>query len=333
MRLRIIVGQTKNLSLNDLTQFPERGRIFLQLIEKCNANGIDVDFGDVDYQKKADFELHFDFQFRKPTAAKNYLIQFETKNVNPKNIFINSWLSNKYNKIYSWDQISSKSPNQRFVHSMIPYSVPRDLLPVGDNYRIYKYLMISSNRNLVLPVESMNNGYAARQNVIRWFEEQQRDDLIVFGRGWDQQFQTVGSRWIRGDNLQKKQNFSHVNYGGIAASKFEVLAKSVFSICYENVLGNEFYYTEKIFDSLFCGSIPIYRPNKTVESLIPSDCFINSLQFKSISEMIGFCDNLSSSRVAEIRFNISQHVRNFDWYSISDDRFVDELLLTLLADS
>ena len=69
------------------------------------------------------------------------------------------------------------------------------------------------------------------------------------------------------------------SYRGPAKNKFEVLAKSRFCICFENAKDIPGYITEKLFDSLFAGCVPVYWGEPNIQNIVPSACFIDFRQF------------------------------------------------------
>ena len=56
------------------------------------------------------------------------------------------------------------------------------------------------------------------------------------------------------------------------------------------------YITEKIFDALFSGCIPIYWGAPDINHYIPSDCFVDRRQFSSSAKAIDYCLALTKSQ-------------------------------------
>ena len=62
-------------------------------------------------------------------------------------------------------------------------------------------------------------------------------------------------------------------------TKLEVLAAYKFTLAFENAIGED-YVTEKFFDPLVAGSVPVYLGAPNVERLTPGDhCYINTADF------------------------------------------------------
>ena len=51
------------------------------------------------------------------------------------------------------------------------------------------------------------------------------------------------------------------NYKGLAKNKVELLRETEFNFCFENIDGYHGYVSEKIWDALAAGCIPVYWPS------------------------------------------------------------------------
>ena len=110
------------------------------------------------------------------------------------------------------------------------------------------------------------------------------NEIDIYGSGWDKEY---ALREV---------------YRGRAVSKYATLSRYRFSLCYENssVPG---YITEKIFDCLFVGTIPIYLGAPDITEYIPKDCFIDRRDFKSYEELRTFLKSLSESEITAYKEN------------------------------
>ena len=84
----------------------------------------------------------------------------------------------------------------------------------------------------------------------------------------------------------------------------------MFNICVENIYNERDYITEKIFDSFFCGCIPIYLGASNISKYIPSNTFINMNDFKNLDEMLIYINNLSDKDIRNYLNNIKLFLRN-----------------------
>lgn len=115
--------------------------------------------------------------------------------------------------------------------------------------------------------------------------------IDLYGRGWD-----------RFDNKTIK-----TIYKGEVELKESVLRNYKFAIIFENSNNEPGGVTEKIFDAMASGCVPIYWGAPDVFKYIPENCFIDYTKFKSNLELIKYL-----SEVNEIEYKCYQdNIRNF----------------------
>ena len=89
-------------------------------------------------------------------------------------------------------------------------------------------------------------------------------------------------------------------YREACESKYEVLSRYRFSLCFENMTMKG-YVTEKLFDCLYAGAIPLYLGAKNIDSLIPREVYVDCHQFESWEEMSNKVLAMSEHEVGAIR--------------------------------
>ena len=71
-------------------------------------------------------------------------------------------------------------------------------------------------------------------------------------------------------------------------TKLDTIARYRFSLAFENSLSQD-YVSEKFFDSLIAGSVPVYLGASTIEAFAPADqCYINVNEFGSPRELADY---------------------------------------------
>lgn len=131
---------------------------------------------------------------------------------------------------------------------------------------------ISGNKTSKHPKEL----YSERENIYRYFEQNYPDCFDFYGTGWS------------------KSN--HPCYGGMVESKSIVYHNYKFAICFENMKDVNDYVTEKIWDCLTCGIVPIYAGAKNIQDYIPKECYIDYFEFKSYDELAHFLFNVDEQK-------------------------------------
>jgi hypothetical protein len=61
------------------------------------------------------------------------------------------------------------------------------------------------------------------------------------------------------------------------------------------------YVTEKIFDCLYAGTIPLYLGAGDISSYVPAEAFIDCCQFASWEDLRDFASALSQSKIDSMR--------------------------------
>lgn len=118
----------------------------------------------------------------------------------------------------------------------------------------------------------------------------------LFGAGWNKLFgrQSVSLAYLRNRGTLLRV------YRGSCQSKSQVLSRYDFSLCIENQAMNG-YISEKIFDCIYAGAIPIYIGAKDVLQYIPGDAFVDGRAFGDWTEMWTFLRSMSRQQRERIR--------------------------------
>lgn len=106
------------------------------------------------------------------------------------------------------------------------------------------------------------------------------------------------------------------NYRGYAASKYLTLSQYRYNLAIENSL-EDWYISEKIFDALLCGCMPIYYGSEKIFDLLPSDWFhfLPDLGPKSVKLAMNLAKTDSYLSVAENRAEIANMIdKKFSFY-------------------
>jgi hypothetical protein len=170
--------------------------------------------------------------------------------------------------------------------------------------------MINTNK---LPRLYWQELYTKRLEAVVCFQEFGEIDL--YGRHWDRMPVRVGKTWVPATARRLQEwtwkkwhgRFPHPIYSVVAAasrgpvdSKSETLSQYTFAICFENMV-LEGWITEKIFDCLFTGTVPVYWGAPDVEAWIPVECFIDMRRFSGFTELRDHLHSLSRAAIDDYR--------------------------------
>lgn len=118
----------------------------------------------------------------------------------------------------------------------------------------------------------------------------------LYGRGWNEWWSHRSMwppYWMHYKSLMSI-------YRGSCESKYEVLSRYKFSLCFEN-MAMKGYVTEKLFDCLYAGTIPLYLGAKDIEALVPVEAYIDCRQFASWEEMSNKVLSMTDAEVVAMR--------------------------------
>jgi len=110
--------------------------------------------------------------------------------------------------------------------------------------------------------------------------------LDLFGHGWHD-ISNLPPKRI--SNLRK---YLPNLYHGSVRDKIKTLRNYSFCLCLEN-MSYPSYVTEKIFDCLKAGTVPIYLGAPDIEEYVPVECFIHVSRFKSPQALFEYINNIS----------------------------------------
>ncbi|MCE7505174.1 glycosyltransferase family 10 [Polynucleobacter sp. IMCC30063] len=324
---------------------------FRVLKAQALACGIELHTLDVIHSqgKEPDFNLYIEsIPLITQGQGKNYLIRFETEltvQANADAVYLQ-----QFDGIFTWDKNLLEANPQSLIslglakaklHAMtIPNPLPAEFSPhqvvnLGFSARPQFCILIASNRHANRRDE--RELYSERVKAIRWFETNAPSDFVLYGHGWkvpQKRFGMLGKMRYR---LAKVPPFLmgkavFPSYGGPVNSKFTALSQARFSICFENARDIRGYLTEKIFDCLFAGCVPIYWGDPEVEKAIPKNCFIDFRQFQSYGALYSFLKDLSAEDYQAYQIAGQQFLASPQFQGFSSAAFAQKIIASIQHD-
>ncbi|MCL1856153.1 MAG: glycosyltransferase family 10, partial [Kiritimatiellaeota bacterium] len=130
--------------------------------------------------------------------------------------------------------------------------------------------------------------YHRRLQTLRYFEQNHPGELDLYGVGWERGtdlFQATAPalhRVLRRLHLTSLFPATrHAAWKGAVADKTATLSRYRFAFCYENTCLTPGYITEKIFDAMIAGTVPVYLGHPDTPCHIPHGCYIDRTRFPS----------------------------------------------------
>jgi hypothetical protein len=307
-------------------------------------HGIQLHTADINYKNSVipDFTLYIESIDFIPTASKkNYLILYETPLTVPRNSMFE--YLNQFDGIFTWnkelvqngfvDECGNVIEAKRFIEFYHPNPIP---IQCDDSFKSASFsdrkdfvCLIASNRHANINDE--RELYSERVRAIRWFEKHSPGQMKLYGNGWRVPQKRLGrlgkiryrlekiNRW-----LTLRQAFP--SYQGPITTKYPVLAQTKFSICFENARDIPGYLTEKIFDCLFAGCVPIYRGEQNVEKFIPRECFIDFRQFDNYDALNQFLSKITPDIFASYQTAAINFLKSTQFTPYSSESFAKTIV-------
>lgn len=113
--------------------------------------------------------------------------------------------------------------------------------------------------------------YTERRKIFDYFE-QYENHFDLYGYGWNKD--------------------EYHNYKGTVNDKAEIYHKYKFAIAFENIKDTIGGVTEKIYDCICAGVVPIYYGSKNITDYVPANVFIDYREFKTVKELHEYLQNM-----------------------------------------
>jgi hypothetical protein len=91
------------------------------------------------------------------------------------------------------------------------------------------------------------------------------------------------------------------NLEKLGLGKRKRLGEYKFVIASENFRGSKGYISEKIFDAILGGSVPVYFGEKKIADFIPKNSFIDASEFHSLEHLVKKLERMSEEEWQQIR--------------------------------
>jgi hypothetical protein len=185
------------------------------------------------------------------------------------------------------------------------------------------------------------NGYEERvrfiENYIHYFDGKPEWHFALYGAGWN--FPPKKSGYLShiffriNEQLAKLYNLNimkHSNrigsvWQGTIHRKEDVLSDSKFSLAIENVYYRDGYVTEKLFDCMRAGSVPITKGDPVTTFEIPRDLYINIDDFGNYSSLFRFLEHYNQKDYDRWLIKRDKFIMEESWNSGSSCRFAANL--------
>ncbi len=267
--------------------------IFSRLREELKKRGIALDVSAKVPFKEADFIFIAWFEWPKEMNPNARKILWQLESPSRLELPPSAETKKTFEKIFTYRR--DLADGKQIFALPIPYGYFAPLPPADDLMRDKK-MLVAQVAGCYLAGPS-DNIYLERFRAMYWFLKLHPDESAFAGRQCDKysylftpaELTAVGSH-LQGE-IDDKQAF---------------LKSAKFTLVFENARGQD-YVTEKIFDAMMAGTVPVYLGAPNITDFVPQNCFIDFSKFNSYEELYAF---LSTMNTADYRAYL-ENIRAF----------------------
>jgi hypothetical protein len=303
---------------------------FRSLRASFSEHGVRLDTQDVNAAagRTADFNLYIESR-DVTTDGANYLLRFEADVIVPRNA--DAQYLAQFAGVFTWQQ--DIVDGKRFIKMMLPNPLR---MPERFGFAERPDFCAAISANKVAALQDGRELYSKRVEAIRWFERHAPGRFHLYGLGWDKPPKRPG-RW--GKTVYRAEKVWHgvsrtpalPSYRGPVREKREVLERTRFCICFENCVVDD-YITEKIFDCLFAGCLPVYLGAPNIASFVPRECFVDMREFADFGTLVAYLDAMSESEYIDRQRAMVDFLQGPRFVPFSSQTFADTIVDKVLKD-
>ena len=240
---------------------------------------------------------------------------FEVVVVDPAMYRATPELARHFRTIYSWTSSDQLRPFVPDVPAVKPFRIPMPfdtvLEPHWSRTDRHGIILVNSNKRAAL---SDGELYTERLRALKHFSANGSIDL--WGRLWENGLGDLEAEF--GEAVRRSLR-------GPVDDKYEAMSRYRFAICYENMVLDG-WITEKLFDCLYAGVVPIYLGAPDIDDAVNPDCYIDARRFASYDEMQRYLDALSPAEYDRFRAAGRDYIASEQFRQFSPDAFADRFI-------
>ena len=302
---------------------------WVRLRERLAARGVPIDTADylAELGKSAanrdvanvyvSFGLHDAYQslVKRDDVLLNAFYLFEVIIVDPAMYAATPELARYFRTIYAWTSADQLRPFVPDVPALQPFRIPmpfdRAIEPHWSRRDRRGIILVNSNKRAVLSAGEL---YTERLRALKHFAANGSIDL--WGRLWETGLGELEAEF--GDAVRQ-------TWRGPVDDKHEAMSRYRFAICYENMILDG-WITEKLFDCLYSGVVPIYLGAPDVGDAVDPNCYIDARRFANYGEMQRYLDGLTEVEYEGMRVAGRDYLASAQFREFSPDGFADRFI-------
>jgi glycosyltransferase involved in cell wall biosynthesis len=245
----------------------------------------------------------------------NAFYLFEVIAVDPAMYQATPELARHFRTLYSWTNTDQLRPFVPSVPKMRQFRIPMPfdhaIEPHWSRRDRRGIIMVNSNKRAVLTAGEL---YTERLRALKHFAASGSIDL--WGRLWENGLGELEAEF--GDAVRR-------SWRGPVDDKHEAMSRYRFAICYENMILDG-WITEKLFDCLYAGVVPIYLGAPDIGDAVDPHCYIDARRFTNYDEMERYLGSLTDIEYDAMRIAGRDYLASAQFRQFSPDGFADRFI-------
>lgn len=338
-----------NLPINGVKNY---GYMFAELRRQLAGHGIDLATQDIHPPEESALVIGLDvvdfFQtYQRRPGQWLYLLLNE-----PATYYPEVWSKANhivFDRIFTYDYLLAdgiKYIHHYFAIDLDNYPPFQDVMEEEFNERKLLVLMAGMFQ-FTQPKPSSGSLLYIRYCTLRWFGQHLPQQFDFYSRG----VAPASYRTFRGLGILKRvlpsiitdrlasivaarrsRLVDTLSLGPVPPSdKLRVIRSYRFVVCYENTR-TPGYISEKIFDCLFAGCVPVYLGEPNIQCFVPAECFINRDNFASDAELEAFLTRMTYVEYAGYIAAMRRFLESAERYKFGSEANAKRVADVLLAD-
>lgn len=328
------------------------GYMFAELRNQLAAQGIDLATQDIHPPEHSTLIIGLDVvdffkKYQRRPNQRLYLLLNEPATYYPE--VWNKSNHTPFDRIFTFDY--TLADGEKYIHhyfaiDLNSYSPFREV--TEEEFKQRKLLVLMAGMFQFTPPKfSSNSLLYTRYQTLRWFGQHLPQQFDFYSRGIDpaayRSFRGLGilqkflPKFIttRVSNVvanSRRRTVETLNCGPVPAlKKLAVIRAYRFVVCYENT-STPGYISEKLFDCLFAGCVPIYLGEPNIRRFVPAECFIDRQAFVTDSELAAFLIRMPYAEYVGYLNAMRQFVEGIERQKFSSEANAKRIADILLAD-
>jgi alpha(1,3/1,4) fucosyltransferase len=302
---------------------------WLRLKERLAERGIPIDTADylddtangragsrgVSVYSSFGVRTNYEALAQREDVLLNAFYLFEVIVVEPQMYYATPELARHFRTVYCWTSADELRPFVPDVPALAPFRIPMPFDRVIEPYWSRKdrrgIILVNANKRAALTAGEL---YTERLRAIKHFA--QRDAIDLWGRLWENGLGDLEPEF--GDAVRR-------SWRGPVDDKTEAMSRYRFAICYENMILNG-WITEKIFNCLAAGVVPVYLGAPDIADAVDPACYIDFRSYGSYEELDRYLQSVTDAELERYRVAGRDYLASEQFRQFSPDAFADRFI-------